>query len=93
MALTHCNVDHLDEWKIDGRLKLTPGREFTVQGIRGRLRFSRAVKPHDGTPAWVEGFDRDGRWRSIRTERVRTVHTKTKTTPPPGIPPRKRRKR
>lgn len=90
MALVHGNVEYLDELKVPGRLKLVEGREFTAHGVRGRLRFRRAVKPHDGTEPWVEGFDRDGRWRSIRPDRIRTVHAKAKTSPPPQIPPRRK---
>ncbi len=80
-----------EEIKIPGRLVLTPGREFTARGIRGRLRFRRAVIPEDGEP-WVDGHDRDGRCRSVRISKIKTVHAKSKTKIPNQIKPGKRKR-
>lgn len=77
----------VEELKVPGRLVLTPGREFTAHGVRGRLRFKQGVIPEDGEP-WADGYDRDGRTRSIRISKIRKVHAKSKTKPPDQIKPR-----
>lgn len=82
----------IEELKVPGRLVLTPGREFTAEGVRGRVRFVRGVIPDDGEP-WADGHDRDGRWRSIRISRIRKVHSKSKTKPPKQFKPRPRRRK
>lgn len=69
------------DYRLPGRLKLTAGREFSVTGERGRFRFRHAVTTDTGE-CWVEAWDREGRWRSIRPERIRVVHTKTRTRRP-----------
>lgn len=76
-----------EELKISGRLVLVPGREFTANGIRGRLRFVRGVVPAEGEP-WADGHDKDGRYRSVRVSRIRKVHAKAKTSPPDQIKPK-----
>lgn len=68
------------ECQIPGRLKLVVGREFTVRGVRGRLRFRHAVRT-DAGEWWVEGWDLDGRCRSVDPSRVRVVHAKSKVRP------------
>lgn len=68
------------ECRLPGRLKLVEGREFTAVGVRGRLRFRYAVRTTDGE-FWLEAFDRDGGFRSIRPERVKRVHSKPKLHP------------
>ncbi len=67
-------------WRIPGRLVLVRGREFTATGVRGRLRFRHAIVTTDGE-SWIEAFDRDGRYRSLAPERVRTVHRKPRLHP------------
>lgn len=66
--------------QVPGRLKLVEGREFTATGIRGRLRFHRAVRTTDGE-FWIDAYDIDGRYRSLRPERVKRVHSKSKLHP------------
>jgi len=68
------------ECRLPGRLKLIEGREFTVTGMRGRFRFRYAVRTTDGA-FWLEAFNRDGAFRSIRPERVKRVHAKAKLHP------------
>ncbi len=67
-------------WRNPGRLVLTPGREFSARGVRGRLRFRHTITTDCGE-CWVEAFDRDGRYRSLDPSRVRTVHRKPKLRP------------
>ena len=62
-------------WRIPGRMVLVQGREFTAAGVRGRLRFRHAIVTAAGE-SWVEAFDREGRYRSLAPDRVRTVHRK-----------------
>jgi hypothetical protein len=69
------------EVRLPGRLKLVPGREFTVSGIRGRLRFRHGIVTDNGE-FWLDGWDSEGRCRSVHPDRVRTVHRKSKTRPP-----------
>ncbi len=68
------------EYLIPGRLKLIVGREFSVRGLRGRLRFRHAVTT-DGGDVWVDGWDTAGRCHSIGIDRVRVVHAKSKVHP------------
>ncbi len=70
-------------FQIPGRLKLVAGREFTVRGVRGRLRFRHAVTTNTGD-TWVDGWDASGRCHSICVDRVRTVHAKAKLHPKLG---------
>ena len=67
-------------WRIPGRMVLTSGREFTASGVRGRLRFRYTITT-DAGECWIEAFDRDGRYRSLSPDRVRTVHRKPKLRP------------
>ena len=71
----------ISECRLPGRLMLVPGREFTVAGIRGRLRFRHMVRTDTGE-VWLDGWDSEGRWRSVRPERVRTVHRKVEDPAP-----------
>ena len=64
-------------WRIPGRMVLVQGREFTATGVRGRLRSRHAIVTTTGN-SWVEAFDRDGRYRSLSPDRVRTVHRKSR---------------
>lgn len=65
-------------WSINNRAKLhgrevAEGDELTVRGIRGRVRFLRHVTT--GAAEWVDVIaPLEGGWRSVRPERVRTVH-------------------
>jgi hypothetical protein len=79
-----------DEHQVPGRLKLVGGREFTVNGIRGRLRFHHAVRTIDGH-VWLEAFDRDGRYRSISPDQGRRVHRTSRMGRLPSVAPRTRR--
>ena len=68
-----------DGWVIETQTRvhgrwLTPGTEFKVAGERGRFRFTRIVETDSST--WIDARDKDGRFRSFRTDRVRTVHIK-----------------
>jgi hypothetical protein len=58
---------------------LTPGIEIKIRGERGRFRFDRHV--HNGNVEWVDVRDQDGRFRSFRVERIKTVHIKQKLRP------------
>ncbi len=69
-----------EEFKLPGRPLLTPGREFSVWGFRGRLVFHRAVSTGSGA-LWLEGWDEDDRCRAITPDRVRTIHRATRATP------------
>lgn len=80
------------ELQVPNRLTLTPGREFTATGIRGRLRFHRGVLPDNGEP-WADAYDKDGRYRSIRISRIRRVHRQCKTRPAQGLRPQPRKTR
>lgn len=78
------------EFRVSGRLKLVPGREFSVSGERGRFRFRHAVVTDSGE-RWIEAWDARGRFRSIRPERVRVVHAKQRLRPT-GVPVGARRR-
>lgn len=55
---------------------LTPGTELKIEGQRGRFRFRQYVDT--GKAQWIDVFDKDGRCRSFRLDRVRTVHRTTR---------------
>jgi hypothetical protein len=65
-----------DEFQVHGRW-LKPGTEFTVEGVRGRMRFLS----HTQTPTaeWIDCFSTDKQYRAFRPERVKTVHYITRT--------------
>lgn len=69
------------EFRLPGRARLMPGREFSVRGERGRFRFRHAVTTDTGE-TWVDAWDGEGRCRSLRPERIRVVHVKSKVRPP-----------
>jgi hypothetical protein len=67
-----------DEFQHNGRW-LRPGTEFTVHGVKGRLRFIKHVLNNATGAAWVEGFDLDRHYRAFRPDRIKTVHYTTRT--------------
>jgi hypothetical protein len=69
--------DVQDEFRPEGRHPLTTGREFSVTGHRGRVRFRHAVTNTRTGDVWIDAWDKDGRARSFRPERIRTVHSRT----------------
>ena len=69
------------EFRLPGRARLVAGREFSVRGERGRFRFRHAVTTDTGE-TWVDAWDGEGRCRSLRPERIRVVHVKSKVRPP-----------
>ncbi|MEZ5407691.1 MAG: hypothetical protein R2761_06680 [Acidimicrobiales bacterium] len=69
------------EFSLPGRARLVTGREFSVRGERGRFRFRHAVTTDTGE-TWVDAWDGEGRCRSLRPERIRVVHVKSKVRPP-----------
>ena len=54
-----------------------PGTELTVARIRGRVRFIKHVVTP--TAEWIDVFDRDCHFRSVRPEDVKVVHWTKKT--------------
>lgn len=69
------------EFRLPGRARLVPGREFSVRGERGRFRFRHAVTTDTGA-TWVDAWDGEGRCRSWLPDRIRVVHVKSKVRPP-----------
>lgn len=63
--------------KINGRI-VEPGTELSITGERGRFRFV-AVFTGDGSLTCYGGTQGHEMFRSFRPERVRTVHSKSKT--------------
>lgn len=66
------------EFVANGR-HLAPGTEVKIRGERGRFRFDRHV--FNGSVEWIDARDQDGRFRSFRIERIKTVHIKQKLRP------------
>ena len=67
-----------EEFQHNGRW-LRPGTEFTVHGVKGRLRFIRYVVNTQTETAWVDCFSQDKQFRAFRPERIKTVHSKNRT--------------
>lgn len=61
--------------KVRGR-NLTPGREVSIVGLRGRFRFVRHVVNTRTNTDWLDFVDANGQTRSFYASRVRRVHTK-----------------
>lgn len=73
--------DHLTistEYQHNGRW-LHPGTEFSVHGVKGRLRFIRHVSNSQTETDWVECFAVNKQFRAFYPDRIKTVHIKTKT--------------
>lgn len=66
------------EVQVHGRW-LRPGTEFTVHGVKGRLRFIRHVTNTNTNTDWVEAFSINKQFRAFYPDRITTVHTKTRT--------------
>jgi hypothetical protein len=60
------------ETTIHGR-HVTRGTELAADGIRGRVAFIAHVRHVDGVE-WLDVVDTRGRSRSIRPDKIRTVH-------------------
>ncbi len=65
-----------EEFQHNGRW-LRPGTEFTVTGVRGRLRFQSHTKTP--TAEWIDCFSTDRQYRAFYPHRIKTVHSKNKT--------------
>lgn len=68
------------EYRHNGRV-LTPGTEVSVRGMRGRYRFVKHVARPNGIE-WVDlwgGPGKEESFRSVRPERIRTVHRIART--------------
>ncbi len=66
-----------EEFRPEGKGLLTPGREFTVTGNRGRCRFRHHVTNTRTGESWVEAWDKYRRFRSFDPSRIRVVHTRS----------------
>lgn len=66
--------------KLRGR-RVTPGVELSLRGERGRFRFERHVANSATGTEWLDLRGPNGEWRSVREERVRTVHRVAKARP------------
>ena len=71
-------------WKVETTVRLnhqlvTPGTELSVKGIRGRVRFIKQVTT--STATWIDVFDRDAHFRSVRPAAVKRVHRISKLRP------------
>lgn len=67
-----------EEFQHNGRW-LHPGTEFSVHGVKGRLRFIRHVINAQTETNWVECFADNKQFRAFYPDRIKTVHIKTKT--------------
>jgi hypothetical protein len=66
------------EWVSPTGRVLTPGRELSIAGERGRFRFVKHVTTPDGRQ-WVDvvgGPEGHTMTRSFRPDRIRTVHNR-----------------
>lgn len=66
-----------EPFKINGRI-VERGTELSVAGERGRFRFLY-LNPSDGSLTCYGGVQGHEMFRAFRVERVRTVHSKSKT--------------
>jgi hypothetical protein len=65
-------MSYTQETTLHGR-RVLRGAELSVTGIRGRARFLCEVTTPDGK-VWWDIITADERARSIRPDRVKTVH-------------------
>ena len=63
-----------DRTVVHGR-HVEPGTELTVDGIRGRVRFTAHVR-HENGAEWIDVVTSRGFARSVRPDAVRTVHVR-----------------
>lgn len=70
-------------WVVTERVRsesgrwIEPGTELTVQGIRGRVKFVKHVKvmaEGEVQAEWIDVIDRHSHFRSVRPEKIKTVH-------------------
>lgn len=52
------------------------GTKLKFRGERGEFVFQRYVEHPNGD--WIDVLDKNGQWRAIRADRVKTVKNKTK---------------
>lgn len=76
VAPEHLTVS--EEFQVHGRW-LRPGTEFTVHGVKGRLRFIRHVANSETETEWVEAFSVDKQFRAFYPDRIKTVHSTIRT--------------
>jgi hypothetical protein len=74
--------DYPADWRVEthfvwNRRHIEVGTELKVTGIRGRVRFVKHVRTP--TAEWIDVIDRDKHFRSVKPERIRTVHRIKKT--------------
>jgi hypothetical protein len=64
-----------EDYIANGR-HLVPGTEIKIRTEPGRFKFTRHVR--NGDIEWIDVRDKDGRFRSFRINRIKTVHIKKK---------------
>ena len=72
------HLTHSEEFQHHGRW-LRVGSEFTVHGVKGRLRFIRHVSNSETNTEWVEAYSTDKQFRAFYPDRIATVHYTTRT--------------
>jgi hypothetical protein len=77
-AATPEHLTITDSYQYRGRW-LRPGTEFSVHGVKGRLRFLRHVANSQTETDWVEARDIDKHFRAFYPDRIKTVHSTVRT--------------
>jgi hypothetical protein len=75
LSETPAHWDVTEQYTANGR-HLVPGTEIKITTESGRFKFMRHVR--NGDIEWIDVRDKDGRFRSFRTNQIKTVHIKKK---------------
>lgn len=73
-ASTACAHWKISDHFVANNRHLSPGIEVKIHNEKGRFKFERHVI--NGDVEWIDVRDKDGRFRSFRPDRIRTVHIK-----------------